>query len=93
MEYYVYAYLDPSFYYESEFLPCVKNLPIYVGKGKNNRLMYHWKKILSGGNLENIQFNSKLKKMKEDGIDPIIIKIKENLDSDSANQLEKNIIS
>jgi hypothetical protein len=93
MEYYVYAYLDPSFYYESKFLPVVKNLPIYIGKGKNNRLTYHWKEIISGGNLKNIQFNSKLKKMKEDGIDPIIIKIKENLDSDSANQLEKNIIS
>lgn len=93
MEYYVYAYLDPSFSYYNPIFPEINNIPFYIGKGKNDRLNYHWKSILSGKDLKNIQLNLKLKSMRERNISPIIIKIKENLTSEDANLLEKEIIS
>jgi hypothetical protein len=93
MEYYVYAYLDPSSPYYNPIFPEINSLPFYIGKGKNDRLNYHWKSILAEKDLKNIQLNLKLKSMKEKNISPIIIKIKDNLTSESANLLEKEIIS
>ena len=93
MEYYVYAYLDPSIPYESKDFPEIKNMPIYIGRGKNDRLNQHWKSILSGRKLSNVQFYLKLKKMKDNGIPPIIILLQDNLTLENANFLEKRAIS
>ena len=93
MEYYVYVYLDPSISYENKDFPEIKNMPIYIGRGKNDRLNQHWKSILSGRKLDNAQFYLKLKKMKDSGISPIIILLHDNLTLDNANFLEKRAIS
>ncbi len=93
MEYYVYAYLDPLISYENKDFPEIKNMPIYIGRGKNDRLNQHWKSILSGRKLSNVQFYLKLKKMKDSGIRPLIILLQANLTLEDANFLEKRVIS
>jgi hypothetical protein len=93
MEYYIYAYLDPSIPYENKDFPEIKNVPIYIGRGKNDRLNHHWKSVTSGRKLSNIQFYLKLKKMKNSGISPIITILQDNLTLEDANFLEKRAIS
>lgn len=93
MEYYVYIYLDPrkkgkytfgeySFEYE----------PIYVGKGKRNRIKDHlWEAQLKrDGNQKKI---NKIRKILNEGYQPIIIKLHEQLNEETALQLEQKIIN
>jgi len=83
--FYVYIYLDPrksgvykygSYEFEYE--------PFYIGKGKNER----WKYI----NNRSDYFKNKINKIKESKLEPIVIKLKENLDEDSSFILEKKLI-
>ena len=87
-EYYVYVYLDPrkkgeynygeySFDYE----------PFYVGKGKKSRYLRHLKT-----SEWNPLKNNKINKIKNDGYDPIIIKISSNLSNEDAICLEIEVI-
>lgn len=86
---YVYIYLDPrrpgkyiydNFIFEYE--------PFYVGKGTGYRYRYH---------LWNMRSNklclNKIKKIKTElAIEPIILKLKQNLNKEEAFELEKNLI-
>lgn len=89
--FYVYVYLDPrktgNFNYQSfSFL----NEPFYVGKGVGDRLNHHIKKQRK--NDKNIIKNSKIKHILEEGYEPIIIKIYEDLSEEKAFLLEKKAI-
>lgn len=72
--YYVYVYLDPF-----------TEIPIYVGKGKNNRLYDHLNKTALS---TNTKFYNKLNSILATGYYPIIYKIKENLNNFEALNLE-----
>lgn len=79
--YYVYCYIDPT-----------TNLPLYVGKGKQNRAyahMYHSKDI----NKNKTEFKNKLNKMKKRGIEPIIVFLAQNIqDEKIAYEIEEAYI-
>lgn len=94
---YIYFYLDPrkqvrssydeigiSFLYE----------PIYVGKGKGNRLYDHLYQAKTNRNERNnlIKFN-KLRSILKSGQEPIIFKYIDNMNEDEAIDLEKKIIA
>lgn len=79
--YYVYQYIDP-----------VTNLPLYIGKGKNNRIYDHWISVCSGENATNKHWTYKLKEMLRNNIKPSIEKISENLTSSQALDLEESLI-
>ncbi len=93
--YYLYAYLDPSkegnFLYENDLL--FNNEPFYIGKGKGNRMFIHLKKINDNSYINrNPGFYDKIREIKKIGSDPIIIKLVENINEDTALQLEKEYI-
>lgn len=91
MNFYVYSILDPrkpgnykydniDFSYE----------PIYIGKGRRNRLYEH----LHSNSLKKNSFkNNKIKNILKENFKPIIIKLKENLTEQDAFSLEKEYIS
>jgi hypothetical protein len=87
-EYYVYVYLDPrkkgffsyrdySFEYE----------PFYVGKGKKSRLLRHLKI-----NEHNSLKNNKISKIISEGLNPIILKIENNLTNEESLKIESEVI-
>ena len=94
-DFYVYIYLDPRKsgeykYGEYEF----GFEPFYVGKGKikynekGNITYNRWKK-LDG---RNDYFINKFNKIKENGLEPIVVKIKENMIEDDSFLLEIELI-
>lgn len=92
MNFYVYSILDPRKpgvykYNDLEF----SYEPIYIGKGKNNRLYQHTK--LYNLNKYDSYKDRKLKKIINEGFKPIIVKLKENLIEQDALNLEKEYIS
>jgi hypothetical protein len=93
MEYYVYAYMDPRFEYNDEMNIGLKFEPIYIGKGKKSRLYHHWNTVKKNKNLRNHMFNSRLYEIKNLGLEPIIIKIHNNLADTQAKCIEIDIIS
>jgi hypothetical protein len=87
--YYVYAYLDPRkpgeyIYGEYKF----EYEPFYIGKGKDDRSIYHLK--CKG---KNKYLNNKIKKMINSNIDPIIVKLHENLEEETSYDIEEMYIS
>lgn len=67
-------------YYDHRYDPA---LPIYVGRGKNNRYLQHYTKT------HNIILHNKLNAIKsETGKDAKVIKLVENLTNDEANAVE-----
>ena len=87
-KFYTYIYLDPrkpgnyvygdySFEYE----------PIYVGKGNADRYKRHLNQIYDPRN-ECIFFYRKIRKILEENLDPIILKVEENLTEQKAFNLE-----
>ncbi len=88
-QYYIYLYLDPRksgkfTYNELKF----DFEPFYVGKGKDDRLNKHL------GYYDNNRHKSnKIKKILKQGLNPIIIKLYENLDEKTAIEKEIYIIS
>jgi hypothetical protein len=88
--YYVYIYLDPRKngkfkYHDLEF----DNEPFYVGKGINSRHLTHLNTKRSINNPIKV---NKIKKIQNEGLNPIIIKYKENLLNNDALELEIDII-
>jgi hypothetical protein len=86
--YYVYVYLDPrkpgKFKYdEFEF----DYEPFYVGKGTKSRLLRHLKEI----NRNPIKI-SKISKIRNEGKDPIILKILDKLTNEDSLKIEKRLI-
>jgi predicted XRE-type DNA-binding protein len=86
--YYIYIYLDsrsPGKYCYENFSFLYK--PIYVGKGKNNR----WKKINKYDRSD--YFINKINKIKKSGLEPIVIKLYENLNEKESLKKEVELIS
>lgn len=77
MEFYVYLYFDGD-------------IPIYVGKGKGNRVKVHLKKFLRTEKGK-IPFYDKLHSMKENYKTPKIKVVQSNLNEEDALNLEKQI--
>ena len=80
--YYVYAILDPR----------VKNeelgySPFYIGKGMKDRCYTHLK-----NNKDNKNKVAIIEEIRKDGLEPIVVKILENLDEKTAYQFEKEYI-
>tara|TARA_B100000508_G_C11453906_1_gene275677 strand:- start:647 stop:1789 length:1143 start_codon:yes stop_codon:yes gene_type:complete len=65
--YYVYCYIDPR-----------NNIPFYVGKGSQNRAYAHLK-IDESRNKQKTRFANKIAKMKQEGIDPLIVFLAQNI--------------
>ena len=89
--YYVYIFFDPrkpknliieniEFNYE----------PFYIGKGKKSRITRHLKENKKSHN--ELKYNI-LNSIKSEGLEPIIIKIKENLTEIEALKLEEKLIN
>jgi hypothetical protein len=92
MDFYVYVYLDPRkigpfFYQELEF----EYEPFYVGKGRNWRYKYHLLTV-KRGKYSNLPKNQKIKKIIEDGFEPIIIKYSQNLEEKQSFMIEQELI-
>ncbi len=96
-KYYVYAYLDPRENGEYNFGNySFKNKPFYIGKGKNgsNRLEKHLK-LIKEQNKDLTNNNYKLNVINQilkNGLEPIIIKIVDNLEEKIAYDIEKLLI-
>lgn len=86
--FYIYIYLDPRKpgNYNYDHLSFTFE-PIYVGKGKGNRDMYHYKYYC-----DNEILYRKLKKIKELDLEPIIMRITENLSEADALSKETELI-
>ena len=85
--YYIYIYLDPRksgrYCYENI---CFSFEPFYVGKGKKDR----WKEIKWG---RNKYFKNKINKIKKSGLEPIVIKLYENLNEKESLKKEIEYIN
>jgi len=94
-DFYIYVYLDPRKkgvfrYGEYEF----GFEPFYVGKGdikynEKGNVVYNRCEMISG---RNPYFTNKINKIKESGIEPIVMKIKENMIEDDSFLLEIELI-
>lgn len=92
MDYYVYVYLDPRFpgvyeYGEHNF----NYEPFYVGKGRNWRFRNHLLKV-KRGKYPNLPKFHIIKQILDSGMEPIIIKYKENLKEEESFLIEKDLI-
>jgi len=90
--FYVYVYLDPRKpgkykYGEYEF----EYEPFYVGKGCGKRWRYHLNEA-KNRNENNYKLNKIRKIINDCGIEPIIIKYKENLDENVSLNLEVDMV-
>lgn len=84
-QFYTYIYLDPrkagQYCYEDL---CLLYKPIYVGKGKGRRyLVEHGRTPI---------FKNKINKIQKSGLNPIILKLYENLNEQQSFELEKKLI-
>lgn len=83
--YYVYIYLDPrklGQYHYSDI--CLLYEPFYVGKGKNDRYKIYIRR--------NNSLKNKINKIKQSGLEPIILKLYENLSEEQSFNFEKKLI-
>jgi hypothetical protein len=85
-EYFVYIYFDPRYNYNANTIVKCKHLPIYVGKGKNNRHLSHLHKA------KNIFLRKYIEQMRNDGIEPIIEKIAHFDNEKTAYKYEYDLI-
>ncbi len=97
-EYYVYCYLDnlkPGCYTYDNLDICFTYEPIYVGKGKSNRIFEHLKNYELNNERRvkhNPLKNKRIKSIIEKGLTPICFKLWENLSNETANELEIGLI-
>lgn len=77
--YYVYYLINPE-----------TNNPFYIGKGKGNRCKQHLTDKIEYS--KNKRLTGHIKKLREKGIEPVIIKFKENLKEEDAYILEEKQI-
>ena len=95
-KYYTYIYLDPrksgNFIYQRgiDEVYCFNHEPFYVGKGCDERLFYHLKCKKSDKNLHK---KNTIKKIRKVGLEPIIIKVLQNVTDEEAFAEEINLIS
>lgn len=88
-KYYVYAYLDPTRPGKFEITEHCTLLyrPIYIGKGRLDRINVHMVKI-KNGTYQNHPFYNYLNVLHEEGLSPFIVKIFEDCEEDLAYELE-----
>lgn len=91
--FYVYVYLNtmkPGYYIYNniEF----NYEPFYVGKGKNNRYLYHLNKVKNKNKYRSNHKFSIIEKCIYNNTEPIIIKLYDNLDENTSLILEKETI-
>lgn len=90
MIYYVYAYLDPRKPINLNAGKFTFNFePFYIGKGKNGRLFTHLSDTRSKNSLKRQQIS----RIREAGLEPIVVKLAEGLEEDEALTLEKAVIA
>jgi len=77
--YYVYEYVDPR-----------TNTPFYIGKGKKGRMFYHLTETLE--NTDNLRKFKYIELLRSLNLEPIIRKIHDNLDEETAYTLEDEYI-
>ena len=91
---YVYAYLDSrkkgsysygEYHFEYE--------PFYIGKGKNDRYLTHLRIALGDRKGKNNLIIAKIKSILNDGLEPFIVKIHENLSDNEYSNYEIDAIS
>ena len=92
-EYYVYAYLDPrekgQFIYNGiEY----KYKPFYIGKGKNDRCYRHLIQVKNKNKYKDSKKYKTIREILYSDMEPIIIKIKENLKELESLKLERKTI-
>lgn len=78
--YYVYELIDPRF-----------NLPLYVGKGKDNRVYFHLSEQ-SRAKSENVQKYDKIQKIRKEGYEPEIKIVKYFENENDAYDYEEELI-
>jgi hypothetical protein len=93
VKYYVYVYLDPRKkgifkYLDIEF----EYEPFYVGKGHGDRYLHHVRKIKNNNKVKISQKYARIIDIISDNMDPVILKIGENMEEDDSLILEKKII-
>jgi hypothetical protein len=91
-EFYVYVYLNPlnpGKYQYQDF--CFEFEPFYVGKGRNERHQIHVNKV-KRNNYGNHPKYHKIKEIIDFGMEPIIIKVAQDLLEDDSFLLEKKLI-
>ena len=76
--YYVYALIDPR-----------TNLPFYVGKGKNNRMLQHLKE----GSTNGIKKNARIAEIRLAGFEPVAVKLAKNMFEEDAYKFEEDVIT
>ncbi|QDJ96468.1 hypothetical protein Xoosp13_282 [Xanthomonas phage Xoo-sp13] len=99
-KYYVYAYLDPrKISTDYRFT----NEPFYIGRGSDARLNYHinevrklpdiiTREMFTKHRLNMIKIN-KIRSILDDGYEPVIIKLYENLSMEDSKEYEKKLIA
>jgi hypothetical protein len=91
--YYVYAYLDPRKIGLSCDSFCFDFEPFYIGYGSKNRYRSHLLAVQQGKAKKVSLKSNKIKSLLSYGIEPVIIKIAENLSKQEAIEIEKLLIS
>lgn len=92
-EFYIYIYSDPRVTIKDNFEMIPNNfLPLYVGKGKRDRLYHHLKYLEKGYKGYNQDLKKEIRNILSDGFEPIIIKLFENLSENDAFLKERLII-
>lgn len=90
-EYYVYVYCDPRFRCDNDYLGVrIDFLPIYIGYGCRDRMLWHLKLKSYDRNLLKI---NKLRAIFSGGNEPIIFKVLDKLGKKEAQEMEKKWIA
>jgi len=94
--FYVYMYLDPRKYGKYNYNKYSFDYePFYVGKGKKNQYLAHLKEAKNYNKCYSGNFHkfNKIKKIIQEGLEPIVIKFKDNVNEKQAFELERSLIS
>jgi len=90
-KYYIYAYLDPSKPIQKTYEDfSLIYEPFYIGKGKEGRKLVHLKdyKLKNKTHLSN-----KILSIRNNGLEPFIVELYDNLSEEESLIIEKNLIS
>ena len=90
--YYVYAYLDPR---KSGLICdhfCFDFEPFYIGYGSKSRHLSHLRAVQHGKVKRASLKSNKIKSLISQGLEPVIIKLAENLSKQEAIDIEKHLI-
>lgn len=90
-KYYIYCFLDPRKPGEFRYKDiCLDYEPFYIGKGSGYRINAHF----YPSNLKSINYkNSKIKNLFKEGLKPIIRILSNNLNEESAYEIENKLVS